>query len=332
MQPNKNINDLEYLANLGFQESGLTDSDISKHVNQINKNFKKQLTLSNTTMRVIINFLVLTFFGISVYFLVANKTVVTPTVSALSATNMMLDKLPEATKVIALDTLEVSDNFIKKSIAIQLDPEGIASKDTLEFQTLTSNQITQITDEQSNTNQLKFISNSTIHYIHDLKVTNYTQLYFKDLEKIEVNENLALELQYPLKYKSNPKSGLKDYSPLFLNEVLSLAMLDFKNQKFKECKFKLSLLQKFNAKDDNVLFYNAMCFYYQGFYADALNGFELALQSKNNCFYMEAEYYKAMCLLQTNEKENAKSMLQKIEREEGFYASKAKAQLEEWIK
>jgi predicted Zn-dependent protease len=115
---------------------------------------------------------------------------------------------------------------------------------------------------------------------------------------------------------------------LVAGQVLHDALKEFSEGKFDECFIKMAILIKANANDVNALFYSGMSAYYQKKYTEADALFQKVIASENNIFRQEATWFRAMTLLDSNKKEDAKRLLNEIVAAQGFYADKAEKQIE----
>lgn len=172
---------------------------------------------------------------------------------------------------------------------------------------------------------LKFSYNSEVTYIHDLKITEYSRLYFKR----QINDYLN---GMPAAYASSegePRAGrLRQEARMYLHDQLSEALLCFRKGDYGRCIYLFNETASYNTGDLNCSFYTGMSYYYRRQYKEAITRFDHCLESSNNTFAQEAEYYKALCLQETGQTAEANKLLSKISGAGGFYASKAAAALQ----
>jgi hypothetical protein len=107
------------------------------------------------------------------------------------------------------------------------------------------------------------------------------------------------------------------------NNTFSLAMQKYENQQYEEA---LTLFTKVIADDPNNIashFYSGASLQETGRYSKAISEYENVIINKDNLFTEQAEWYTALCLLQTKENKKALKLFKKIAQSEGFYKQKA---------
>jgi tetratricopeptide (TPR) repeat protein len=233
-----------------------------------------------------------------------------------------------AIKTIVLDTLKIlNENFVRnKHHQAQKDVSDVNGELPNEAEHMPSISLPSVSGDQEAELHLKYMPNSSINYIHDLKVTDYHVLYFNNSKFISVTQHPGLTAAY-----ANKEDARKDLNYLeaerayYLHEALADALLLFVKEKYGAC---LTLLQKvggFTGNDINCRFYSAMCYYHQKNYPEAIRNFETCINDADNVFMPESEFYKAVCLYESGKPEEAKPYFEKIINEKGFYFEKAKA-------
>jgi TolA-binding protein len=75
--------------------------------------------------------------------------------------------------------------------------------------------------------------------------------------------------------------------------------------------------------DINCKFYSGMCYYFKKDFKSAIRNFNECISHSNNTFLNEAQFYKALSLNESGNKEEAKTLLKQIAAEGGFYSQKA---------
>ena len=108
----------------------------------------------------------------------------------------------------------------------------------------------------------------------------------------------------------------------YYNDFLDKGLFKFKKEKYSEAIVIFDEILKQYPNDINALFYNGLSFYKLKKYNKAIKYFNLVINDKINIFDQEAEWNKALCLLETNKAEG-KKLLQKIADDAGFYSQKA---------
>ena len=148
---------------------------------------------------------------------------------------------------------------------------------------------------------IELLPNAPVIYLYDLKVTDYQKLYYNpDGTPITINDTAA---------------------PKLINQ----AMKNFSAQKFQAAIAKLKPL--LNKDDPNAFFYTGSAYYYEKNYAQALVMLNRIGNLQNNIFKQEAYWYKALCCIDLQKNDEAKTLLQHIADAQGFYATQAKKQL-----
>jgi tetratricopeptide (TPR) repeat protein len=148
---------------------------------------------------------------------------------------------------------------------------------------------------------IELLPNSPVIYLYDLKVTDYQKLYYQP-------DGTALTLR-------------DTSAPVLINQ----AMKSFSAQKFETAITKLKPL--LSREDPNAFFYTGAAYYYQKNYTQALLMLNRIGNLSNNVFKQEAYWYKALCFIDLQKTDEAKTLLQHIADAQGFYAEQAKKQL-----
>jgi tetratricopeptide (TPR) repeat protein len=172
--------------------------------------------------------------------------------------------------------------------------------------------------------KLRYMANAPVFYIHDLKITDYRNLYFKRNHFVPVPGTVASSAA---KEGVTPTSALKQNADYFLHEELADAMLQFKKGRYDRCIQTLNVVATYNKEDVNCDFYLGLCYYYKHNYAMAISLLDKCTVSLNNTFLQEAMYYKALCLMESGNADEAQKLFQQITEEGEFYSEKAKGYL-----
>ncbi len=146
---------------------------------------------------------------------------------------------------------------------------------------------------------LELLPNAPVIYIFDLKITDYQNLYFTMGEPVILDNKIVA------------------------GQLLHDALQSFSEKNFDDCLEKMNTLITANPSDENALFYSGISAYYKKNYDEADLHFQKILVSKNNIFKQEANWFRAMALLDSNKKDEAKKLLQEIVDAKGFYADRA---------
>ena len=148
---------------------------------------------------------------------------------------------------------------------------------------------------------IELLPNSPVIYLYDLKVTDYQKLYY------------------------NPDGTALSISDTAAPNLINQAMKNFSAKKFDVAIAKLKPL--LNREDPNAFFYTGAAHFYQKNYAQALIMLNRIGNLPNNVFKQEAYWYKALCFIDLQKNDEAKTLLQHIADAQGFYAAQAKTQL-----
>ena len=112
-------------------------------------------------------------------------------------------------------------------------------------------------------------------------------------------------------------------------ETLEKAINSYKNQKYTQAIEEFDMILLAHPKEVNGLFYGAMSNYYLNRYDEAKSKFDLVLVNEATQFNEEANWYKALTLIELKETTKAKGLLKEIVETNGFYKTKAKEKLKE---
>lgn len=330
MQVDKNnIDDLDYLAQLGFEKVAVNDADLADLKSKVKS---RTFSYNNGIYFGFISLIIGIFIGVSLFFMIDNK----PELYSSNTPNKILNDSLPAKKTLAetpiiLDTINiVKENFIHTSSVVDhvTDNAGntyYSANDSVVMIPSKAIDVSAMLKETSES-KIKYITNAPVVYIHDLKVTNYTSLYFKKNQYVRLPLKGALSVAYANKEdinKANP--GLKQSADYFLHEEFSDALLSFKKGNYGQCIYSLNVISGYNDNDINCNFYLGMSYYYKKNYEKATEYLERCIEDQNNAFLQEAMYYKALALYENGDKELALEKFKVIADEGEFYAEKAKA-------
>jgi hypothetical protein len=326
MLPKENYkDDLEYLAQQGFEKVSVTDSDLAdlkKRVRTKTVSFNSfYIGLSSLLIGMVIG-------GVLFYLFYKNTESKEIALTQTIVSNVPEEMEPLREELVYLDTVHVTmENFIKPAFAIKVGSErkvltesspSITSAEVMRSKPIDPSLLN--INEISET-QLKYIINAPVFYLHDLKITNYTTLYFKKERFVKFT---GVSAAYPDKNEGNSSgTSLKQNSEQYLHEEIAHAMLLFKNEKYDQTIQALKTVSNYNKEDLNCDFYLAMCYYHQKKLNLAIDYFDKCLSSLNNTFLQEAMYYKAVSLNEKGNQEQAKELFKKIVEGNEFYSSMA---------
>lgn len=173
-------------------------------------------------------------------------------------------------------------------------------------------------------NEISSNINNEGYYIHNFKVANYSELYFK-------KNNETTFPGYPSsmenKYAKEEQREAENSNQLSLKDILEQGLLALQNEDYTGVIQSLSILIEKNPEDENALFYTGVAFYHLNAFQKATSYFEKVNMSSVT-FHEEAEWHLAICHLKTGNNIKAIELLSKIVSEKEFYAGKAKMILE----
>ncbi len=323
-----NMTDLEYLSQLGFDKMPINEADLK----DLNTKIKQRtFSYNNGLYFGFISLIVGVFIGLSFFFMIDNR----PLLYSSNLPNKILGdttafKKASAETTIVLDTIQlVKENFINPLVHTKNNNESgtLAKKSVADTVMIIPSKPVDVSAMLDNINEskLKYMANAPIVYIHDLKVTNYTSLYFKKNQYVKFAGKDGLPVSYANKedYNKN-RTTLKQSAEYFLHEEFSDALLAFKKGNYDQCLYALNIISSYNDEDLNCDFYSGMCYYYKKNYAKAIEFFDKCIQSTNNSFLQEAMYYQALSLYENGDKGLASEKFKRIADEGEFYSLKAK--------
>ncbi len=344
LQKEEQKDELSYLSGLAFEQFVFDDNDLDSITQRINKKMENnvglrrfdsaqrssqsQLGVKKQTgfTTVFISLLIGLFIGVSVFFVLFNKSKNHASVYQNLANENELLKKALNNRVVATDTVfnipqnsstELKEHFTTQDELI-IEPKTVDEFENLEPKTVTLPvSDVELKDEITHS----FIPNAPVLFISDLKVANYKTYYFKQNQSIDLALNNGLSAQYENESQLQKVQRNRN-SNYFAHVMVQRAMKLFNQKQFDACIEELKGLYDYNKEDANAQFYLGMCYVEKQQYQQALILFENNLENDVNIFHQEAEYYKAICLLKTNKLEQAKQLFQKIKSNNGFYASR----------
>ena len=158
-----------------------------------------------------------------------------------------------------------------------------------------------LTDKQRRL--IELLPNAPCIYLYDLKVTEYKKLYYQ----IDGNALTISDTSVPA--------------------LINQAMKNFKTLHFDVTITKLNSLLRINQEDPNALFYLGASYFYEKNYIQALIMLNRVGNLANNAFKQDAYWYKALCFIDMQKTNEAKTLLTHIVDAQGFYAEQAKQKL-----
>lgn len=313
--------DLTYLSSLAFDQFSVTNAELDK----INLLIDKKSSRNYTSFNIIfISVLCGLLIGISVFFVIFQKNKNHPSVFQTIEDEQIAKKLNPTTTDTVFPIIETKPtehyntiaNNIEKAAAIEM-PEVMTSK-----------ALTLSLPENEDNEELvfAFTPNAPVVFINNLKVTNYRLYYFKQSEAIDLDINSGLSAQYGSKTDVERTTANKS-NTYFAHKIIRQAMRLFNTKNITNCIEELTLLYNYNNDDANAQFYLGMCYFQLGKFTLAQNYFQKNLDNVNNIFHQESEFYEALCLLNTQQVDEATKQLQNIMNNKGFYSQRAQETL-----
>ncbi len=325
---NTDKSDLEYLADLGFEQVPVNPSDLD----ELKSKFSSPVRSSGTKFYVsLLSLFAGIGIGLALFYILSDKSPAPVSENKRGEKNDSSAVSPlSKTGVISLDTVVVDkENYIKPGVVLKnevskevgpsngvVDSADIIISKPIDLSLLQKNSV----EEE----KLKFIINAPVFYLHDLKVTNYSTLYFKKNRFVRFS---GLSAAYSNTTDAGAESGFKETPEVYLHEEIANALLYFKTRQYDQAINSLKLVATFNNNDLNCSFYLALCYYNKKNYSRAIALFDECIGSSNNTFLQEAMFYKALSLYEDNRREEAKVLFKVIAGENEFYAEKAKIYL-----
>jgi tetratricopeptide (TPR) repeat protein len=323
--------DLHYLSSVAFEQFGVSDADIKKLHQGIDKRTSFN---SNSFQAIFISVLCGLLIGVSIFFVIFQKSKNHPSIFQSlfeeSATSKSLNNTIQSVDTLfpAIETKAVPIEHYK-TIAEQAEEPTISEVPDM-LSTIPST-LSEINNEENNDIILRFIPNAPVIFIHQLKVTNYRFYYFKQSQAIDLSINSGLSAQY----ESNTDVEfvrLNRSNAYLAHKIIRNAMGLFNSKRYANCIEELNLLYNFNPDDANAQFYLGMCYYLTGKYTLAQTFFLKNVDNQNNIFHQESEFYQALCLLNTQQTDKALEQLQQIVNRKGFYGTRAQEVLNKQTK
>lgn len=313
--------ELSYLSSLAFEQFAVNSTELDALNHLIDTKTKGTGGSFNTVM---ISLLCGLFIGISVFFVIFQKSRTHASVfqkmesetprtalNKVSATDTVFPAIPQPVEK-TIEHYNTNVNQQEAIVAVEI-PEQMSPK------TIT---LPESSPEAEEDIIFSFSPNAPVMFISNLKVTNYRLYYFKHSQSINLSINTGLAAQYENNagIENTRLNASNDY---LAHKIIQQAMKLFNLKHYANCIEELNLLYEFNKDDANAQFYLGMCYYLTGKYAIAQTYFKRNQDNLNNVFHQESEYYEALCLLNTNQKEKAMLQLQRIVSAKGFYGTRA---------
>lgn len=327
MQPEQAYtDDLDYLAQLGLEIMPPAPGELP----ELKRAFAKKHGFGGDSLSVYVSVIscVLLFTG-TIYLAYSNRPVIVSSYDArFKKANASNEASGKNIGVLELDTVEIRpENFSKPTIKINSQPvtdaaEAPVTGDTLAVMPLASRPTGNLDGIDTETDRLKFMYNSGVRYIQNLKITEYERLYFNR----KTNDWLG-GTPAELAYSSQESYHIKQSAGTYLHEELENALRSFRRGDYGRSIYLFNQVAEYNPGDVNCCFYIAMSYFRREQYHQAISYFDQCLASINNTFMQESMFYKACALAGSGHEEEAQSLFRKIIAEDGFYAGRAEEML-----
>jgi tetratricopeptide (TPR) repeat protein len=186
-------------------------------------------------------------------------------------------------------------------------------------------------EEKSGQNFNLITDNFPITYLADLKIANYDgkrlNLDNLDNKKSEIPNSTSAKFSAKEMSDKEEDVTIKSEKTIHYNNFLEKGLYKLKKQKYTEAIdiFNTILIQY--PEDINAKFYKGICYFELKKFEKAISNFNLVLNDTINIFNQEANWKKALSLINTNKDEGIKLLIE-IQNEAGFYSQKAILKLE----
>ena len=321
LEKNMQQDDLSYLSSIAFEQFKVSDSEITN----LNVLIDKKTSSSSSFNTIFISLLCGLLIGISVFFVIFQKSKNHPSVyqsiEEEQAANSLNNTIKQTDTVFPVIEPKVIEHY--NTIAEKIEETPIAEMpETLPIKSV---DLPAIEDKEEDI-VFAFTPNAPVMFISNLKVTNYRMYYFKQSEAIDLSINTGVSAQYGS--KADIERPVMNSSNTYLaHKVIAQAMRLFNSKNIVSCIDELTILYNYNKDDANAQFYLGMCYYQLNKYAAANAYFQKNLDNVNNIFHQESEFYQALCLLNIKQTDEATKQLQTIANNKGFYSERAKETL-----
>lgn len=319
--------DLDYLARRGYEECspGTADlRDLNRKIRSRSGRYRNLYVVRGTAL------FLTALFGVFLYTRIYTSPV---PVEAPVQHGLEEQPLPASAPAVLsreeADTLVLEgENFVSPLVSREAPADRAGSRvktvtaDSIQAAHLPPLEMLLLNIQDLHERKLKYMINSPVFYLHDMKITDYTTLYFRHHRFVRLPGLPAVHADRPEAVKGN--GSLKQEAEYYLHEEIARAMNYFRKGSYTQAIPVLKQVATYNEKDINCDFYLGMCYYYQGNYKIALPFFENCIQHPNNAFLQESTFYKAQALYETGEREQARALLTAIISEEGFYSEQAR--------
>lgn len=165
----------------------------------------------------------------------------------------------------------------------------------------------------------------------DLIVVDYSKLRTQTSFDNNITDIAGVEPKYEnqdsRKKESAAPAEFKEEEKIPYVNFLDNAMKKFKSTYYSAALADYEIILQQYPGDLNALFYGGLCNYHLKKYDKAILNLDQVINDKVDVFFEEAEWYKALSLADASRKDEAKTLLEKIEKSGGFYKKDAAKKL-----
>ncbi len=167
--------------------------------------------------------------------------------------------------------------------------------------------------------------------LSNYKVVDYTEEYQKEYDLKQVVETKSVSADFETQQEAAEAERELDEITVEITykATLEKAMVYYKAKKYVLAIEQFDVILNEHPNEVNGLFYGGLSNYHLQRYVKASNKFDKVLTNPKTQFHQEAEWYKALTLIELNKITEAKKLLQKIIAGSGFYKTKAEEQLKD---
>ncbi|MCB0402657.1 MAG: tetratricopeptide repeat protein [Flavobacteriales bacterium] len=168
--------------------------------------------------------------------------------------------------------------------------------------------------------------------LSDYKVVDYTDAYQQEYDKLQAVEVKSVTANYETQQEAEEAEREMDEITVEITykTTLEKAMAYYKAQKYTLALDQFNVILQEHPDEVNGLFYGGLSNYHLGRFEKAEGELNKVLVNPKKQFNQEAEWYKALTLIELKKTEEAKKLLQKIATAPGFYQTRAKEKLKNW--
>jgi hypothetical protein len=320
-------NDLNYLSSFAFESGTIKEEDLD----DLNKAIDKRVSgiSSGFNLNVIIALVIGVLIGGAIFYFwpeknakpISEKENIQPQNNNSSQGNIQQTTIDSSSAEIpkphAKEHFNISESGEHLSLSSPMENMEIKDINSIEVKSITPTDPEEI---------LNYIPNSSVIYIHDLKVANYKGYYFKNSDNIDIRDN-GLSAQFSNKEETNNLNKRMEDKDYYAHEIIKDALDAFNKKQYVASIDLLSLLNNYNKDDVNTQFYLGMSHFYLGNYTKATKFLEAAENNSINIFLQESEFYSALSMKKSGKIDEAKNLFKKIAGKKLFYAARATEEL-----